>query len=139
MRRTGWKTLDASRVYGADYIAAIPPLPEEVKAVQWEEIEWVHGITSLYPWQAREVLSEIKSILAPEGRLVLEQPDIRLCSTPQWIFGDPSSTDPLHMNHWGYTPISLTWLLYATGFSRVSVLPAQHHFPERDFRIECSR
>ena len=136
-RRAGWKTLDASPERGADYIATIPPLPEEVKATKWDEIDWIHGIAALYPWQAEEALREIRGVLAPDGKLVLEQPDLSRCSTVEWIFGDPTSRDPLHMNRWGYTPISLTGLLLRLGFGRIEVLPAQHHHPERDFRVEA--
>lgn len=137
MRRPGWKTLDASEGHGADFIARIPPLPEAVKTVKWDEIEWVHGITSLYPWDAVEVLKELRAVLVPGGKLILEQPDINKCTGVLSIFGDPSLRDPLHMNHWGYTPESLMAILDEVGFSRITVLPAEHHHPERDFRVEA--
>ena len=43
VRRAGWKTLD---VKGGDFTAEIPPLPPGVRAIVWDEIEWVHGIGS---------------------------------------------------------------------------------------------
>jgi hypothetical protein len=136
-RREGWKTLDASETYGADFIAKIPPLPQAVKTTKWEEIEWIHGIGALYPWQAQEVLIEIKNALASGGKLVLEQTDIGRCWNVEWIFGDPTLRDPLHMNHWGYTPFSLRILLFKVGFNRIELRPAEHHRPDRDFRIEA--
>lgn len=133
-RRPGWKTLDAGE---ADYVATLPPLPTEVREIQWDEIEWVHGISSFYPWEGSEILEEIRGVLAPGGRLTLEQPDIRKCSGVAGIFGDPLPRDPLHMNRWGYTPDSLTELLKEAGFTKITVFPAQHHLAWRDFRIEA--
>jgi hypothetical protein len=150
IRREGWQTVDADPRSKAgvgypastspDFVACIPPLPDSVRAFQWQDIEWIHGITSLYPWQAAEVLKEIREILAPGGAFVLEQPDISKCyGNMRWIFGDPSPKDSLYMNHWGYTPESLSAILMEAGFNHIEVLEAKHHFPERDFRIQCSR
>jgi len=139
MRRPGWKTVDANERTKPDYLAWIPPLPEAVTSQKWDEVEWIHGITSVYPWEAERLLVEVKSILVPDGKLVLEQPDFSKADRLEWIFGDPRPHDPLHMNRWAYTPESLTMLLDRAGFSRIEVLPAKHHFPARDFRIECSR
>lgn len=140
VRREGWTTLDANPKCEPDIVAVFPPLPPEVKAVAWDEIEWIHGITSLYPWQAEEMLREIHAVLASGGKLVLEQPDfVHARSKIEWLFGDPAGRNALHMNKWGYTPISLSQLLRSAGFSRVNVSTAQHHMPERDFRIEAYR
>lgn len=146
MRRPGWKTLDADPKHAPDFLASIPPLPDAVKAQKWDEIEWIHGITSLYPWQAVQVLQEIRAVLAPGGRLVLEQPDARDAAerilagdgSPQWLFGDPSHREPLIMNRWAYTPDSLRGLLREVGFGCVAQAVAQHHVPMRDFRMEAS-
>jgi hypothetical protein len=139
-RSEGWMTLDGNPKRGGDFIAVIPPLPEGVKAVAWDEIEWIHGIASLYPWDAEVVIAEIYSVLAPGGRLSLEQPDFTHASkTIRWCFGDPDLVDPLHMNRWGYTPETLSELLRKCGFDRIEMLPAQHHVPSRDFRIEAYR
>jgi hypothetical protein len=144
VKRVGWVTLDANSAHGPDIMAKIPPLPLEVTGILWDAIELVHGITSFYPWEARALLREIRSILTPEGMLILEQPDARVAARhllengdPQWLFGDASLGDPLHMCRWAYTPESLLALVVASGFSRVSMLPAQHHLSSRDFRIEA--
>jgi len=139
-RREGWKTLDGDPVRGGDFVAMIPPLPDGVKAIQWDEIEWIHGVTSLYPWDAEQVLRELLDVLRPEGKLVLEQPDyMKARDNVAHVFGDPDPQNPLIMNRWAYTPETLTALLQEVGFTRVEVLPARHHFPARDFRIEASR
>lgn len=136
MRRDGWKTLDA--VDGADFIATIPPLPDAVKAEQWNEIEWIHGITSLYPWDAETVLKELRQVLAPGAKLILEQPDFRKAlQRVEWLFGDPDSRNPLHMNKWGWSPWTLSAAVHAAGFNNSRILPAIHHIPARDFRIEA--
>lgn len=136
MRREGWKTLDCKP--GADFVARIPPLPPEVLAIAWDEIEWIHGIGSLVPWEGMAVLEGCYQALRDGGRLVLEQPDfLRAGGMREWLFGDPSLRDADHMNRWAYTPMELRDLLLRAGFSKVEVKPAQHHVPERDFRVEA--
>lgn len=138
MRRDGWKTLDAKPWH--DFVATIPPLPAAVKKVEWDEIEWVYGISSMYLWDAEAVVADLFSVLKPGGKLVLEQPDfLKARERAEWVFGDASHHDPLIMNRSGWTPDSLTHLLAENGFARVEVLPAQHHLPGRDFRVEAYR
>lgn len=134
-RRDGWKTLDAK---GGDYTARIPPLPPAVCDTKWDEVEWIHGITSLYPWDGEQALTEILQVMAPCGRLTLEQPDYRKALLRiEYVFGDPTLGDSWHMNRWAYTPTSLMGLLLRIGFKRVEILDARYHMPERDFRIEA--
>lgn len=138
MRREGWKTLDCNPAFEANYVAIIPPLPHTVKLQRWDEIEWVHGITSFYPWDAIEILTELRMALEINGKLVLEQPDFnKAIPKLEWIFGDPALKNPLHMNKWAWTPESLSKLLRDVGFSVVIVKPAKYHMPKRDFRIEA--
>ncbi len=140
-RREGWKTLDCKP--GADYVALVPPLPREVRCQQWDEIELIHGICQLYPWDGEALLKEIRVILKPDGVLILEQPDITLVINDEahvvveWVYGDPTPKDPLHMVKWGYSPTSLSALLSFCGFTRQELKPAQYHVPARDFRIEA--
>lgn len=142
VRREGWVTLDANPAHHPDIVAIIPPLPPEVTGQQWDEIEMVHGITSFYPWDANQLLREIRGVLAPGGKLVLEQPDFEVVKQSghvSWIFGDPLLKDPLHMNKWAYVPASLVSALIEAGFGYCEILPAQHHVSSRDFRVEAHR
>lgn len=144
-RREGWKTLDARESKGLDVLATIPPLPPEVTGEKWDEIEWIHGIEVLYYWQVEETLRQLRAALNPDGVLVLEQPDAQQGarkileddSFVWWMFGKSDYCDPLNMNRWAYTPESLTRALRVAGFTRIEVLPAQHHSPVRDFRVEA--
>lgn len=140
VRRTGWKTLDANPRHEPDYLASIPPLPSDVSGQLWDEIEWIHGIASFYPWEAKDLLGELAAVLSSGGKLILEQPDFRKASArEEWLFGDPAFRNPLHMNRWAYSPDSLTALLMETGFVQVDILAARHHSPARDFRAEAYR
>ena len=141
----GWLTLDRNPECQPDILAAIPPLPAAVWARKWDEIEWIHGVGSLDPWQAHHVLAELHDVLAPEGKLVLEQPDLRRAaeailrddSLAWWMFGDPSHHDTGMMNRWAYTPETLKSALIGAGFTNIALLPAKYHSPSRDFRMEA--
>lgn len=144
--RDGWKLLDLNPEHTPDYWAHIPPIPVEVKAVQWDEVEWIHGPASLEPWELPLVLKDLRGVVAPEGVLVMETPDARHIarifaenptSNLRHVYGDPQHGDAAYMNRWAYTPETLANALHAAGFSRIGLLPAQHHLPSRDFRIEA--
>ncbi len=136
VRRSGWKTLD---VKGGDYTAMIPPLPSEVMNTPWDEVELIHGITSFYPWDAHLLLRDVWRCLREGGKLVLEQPDFTKAKEKvEWLFGDGALIDPMHMNKWAYTPGTLVEALRNVGFKKdITIHPAQHHVPSRDFRLEA--
>lgn len=145
-KREGWYTLDANEAHQPNFRAAIPPIPEAVKAIQWDVIEWIHGVGSLYPWDAKEALAELRECLAPGGTLVLEQPDLSKVAAHLstdlslvWcLHGDPALQDPLHMNRWTYTQQELCKLLRSCGYSLTVVKPPQYHGAAwRDFRVEA--
>jgi hypothetical protein len=153
--RPGWMTLDSDPKHGPNYLATVPPLPEIISRTKWDEIELVHGITSFYPWEAYDLLREIRDILTPrsrtasggltQGKLILEQPDLHYVAdaiasgsgSVEWLFGDPKFLNPAHMNKWAYSPDSLRKLLESAGFSNVVRLQALYHNPIRDFRMEA--
>lgn len=148
-------SLDAAP--GADIQATVPPLPPEVRAVQWDYIEMIHFLEHLYVWDARKLLKECYEVLAPGGRLVIECPDIRYCafvligqSAPpagaapgqfdMWgLYGNPEYEDPLYIHRWGWTRATLRDELIRAGFDDGQMVHprAQYHHPGRDFRIEA--
>jgi hypothetical protein len=136
-KRQGWVTMDGDPSTHPDICGIMPPLPLPISMVKWDRIEWIHGVGSLYPWDAEQVLRELRTVLKPDGVLILEQPNLEKCETPAWIYGDPTQHNPLIMNRWAYTPGSLIDLLEECGFSSAEVMTAQYHVPSRDFRIEA--
>ncbi len=157
-RRSGWKTLDANPANEPDFVASVPPLPEAVRLVSWDEIELIHGIEHFFAWDAAALLREIHEVLRPDGLLTLEQPNIEFCARvllglenlpygspgqfDMWgLYGDPNHRNPLMGHHWGYTPRTLAEALIAAGFNRDKIVqqPARHHRPGRDFRIEARK
>ena len=155
--RQGWTTLDADPNSGAEIISTVPPLPHEVTSVKWQEIEMIHSLEHLYPWDAAQLLTEIRGVLVAGGRLTIELPDLAFAAAvligqkeripgtvsgqcDMWpIYGDPNHRNPLYGHRWGYTPQTLRQALEAAGFDPegISHLPAQHHVPVRDFRMEA--
>jgi hypothetical protein len=144
-RRDGWLTLDGNAAFQPDILATMPPLPPEVKVAKWDAIEWIHGPASLYPWQAADLFRELRGVMAPDGMLALETPDLRKAAQAvlddlrwtYWLYGDPQHLEPGYMNHWGYTPETLTAAVRLAGFTRFELAKAQHHHPGRDFRLEA--
>lgn len=155
-RRSGWTTLDGSGK--PDILATVPPLPEQVTAQLWDEIEMIHVIEHFPLWEARDILLSCWQILKPGGKLVLEQPNIEYAAKvllgqerkprghkdqfDMWpLYGDPSHKDRSYCHCWGYTPKTLTDELLRVGFNpdAISTLRARSHFPVRDFRIEAVR
>ncbi len=156
-RRPQWRTLDADPDSDADIIATIPPLPASVRAVVWKEIELIHVIEHFYLWESRQLLIELYNVLAGNGKLVIEAPNILyaarvLCGLEtiapgaaggkfdMWaLYGSPHRKNPLYSHRWGYTPESLTQELIDAGFqaSKIRVTRARFHVPDRDFRIEA--
>jgi hypothetical protein len=135
-RRAGFQTLDMKGSH--DFIATVPPLPEAVKAISWDRIELIHGITQFYPWDAEVLVREIFDALRSGGTAIFEQPNLIEClrsGAVEWLYGDPSLKEPEHMVKWAYTGISLRSLMYKVGFKNVVIGRAQYHVPLRDFRL----
>lgn len=136
-KREGWKTLDMNAAMHPDFVGRIPGT--DIGQECWDEIEWVHGIGSVCPFDAATALVEIYEALKPGGRLALEQPDFDCCKSQADFFGDPSLRNPDHMNRYAYRRDQLLNMVLMAGFTNAAILPAQHHVPERDFRVEAWR
>lgn len=153
-----WFKIDASPESKADCIASIPPLPPVVHERQWTSIMAIHFIEHIAPWKAEDLIRECYDILAPEGTIILEQPNILYAAqvllgiiprpeeefSGQYdmapLYGDASHRDELMLHRWGYTPETMTDLLIRCGFDgdRVAVYKTEFHGGrDRDFRIEA--
>jgi hypothetical protein len=152
----GWTTVDADPNSGAHVIAAVPPLPDSVKAQTYTHIIASHFIEHLYRWDALTLVQECYAVLETGGVLELEQPDLAYCckvlagviepppgrSWEQFslwgIFGRPE-LDPLMAHKHGYTPQTLTDLVVEAGFARenVTISAGRFHEPERDFTLRA--
>ena len=120
-----------------------------------DEILAVHVIEHFWRWEVEDILAEWVRVLKPNGKLILECPNlISACeeflkdpeagSSPNqkgqktmWVFyGDPRWRDPLMVHRWGYTPKSLATIMNAAGLSQLKQEPAQFKLREpRDMRI----
>lgn len=154
-RRTGWVTLDGDPQVRPDIVRMLPPLALPLGSCQ--EIELCHGIGHFYKWEAEALLKEMYVALSPHGILTLEQPNLQWAAevlagvreapaglapgqADMWpIYGDPNHRNPLHSIKWGWTPQTLKEALLAAGFQKVELQRAQHHVPERDFRIQAHK
>jgi ubiquinone/menaquinone biosynthesis C-methylase UbiE len=120
-----------------------------------DEILAVHVIEHFWRWEVIDILKEWIRVLKPNGKLILECPNLKsaceeflknpdLHSGPgpegqrtMWVFyGDPRWTDPLMVHRWGYTPQSLANIMYEAGLRDLRQEPAQYKLREpRDMRI----
>jgi SAM-dependent methyltransferase len=120
-----------------------------------DEILAVHVIEHFWRWEVVSILKEWVRVLKPNGKLILECPNLKsaceqflkdpdLYSGPgqegqrtMWVFyGDPSWTDPLMVHRWGYTPISLAKVMHEAGLRELKQEPALFKLREpRDMRI----
>ena len=120
-----------------------------------DEILAVHVIEHFWRWEVEAILAEWVRVLKPNGKLILECPNlISACeeflkdpeagSSPNqkgqktmWVFyGDPRWRDPLMVHRWGYTPRSLATIMNAAGLTQLQQEPAQFKLREpRDMRI----
>lgn len=120
-----------------------------------DEILAVHVIEHFWRWEVPNILREWVRVLKPNGKLVLEcpnlisaclevlrDPDNSTSDGPEaqqsmWpLYGDPRWQDPLMVHRWGYTPKSLAKLMHQAGLSNLKQESAQFKMREpRDMRI----
>ena len=128
-----------------DLIAKIPPIPEEVRSMApWDRIALIHGIEHFYFWEARQLIQELRPLLAADGILILEQPDISVCAAhmniPAFrdgIYGDSAKPTAEYAHRYGYTPATLVNMVRDGGFSRIVYGMPLFHNVVRDFRLEA--
>lgn len=120
-----------------------------------DEIMAIHVVEHFWRWEVEDILREWVRVLKPEGRMILECPNLASAceeflkdpdvysregkegQRTMWVFyGDPSWKDPYMIHRWGYTPKSLSRLMESVGLSQVRQEPAQFKLREpRDMRL----
>lgn len=153
-------TVDAVKRNGKpDYLIVIPPLPDEILKMgpAFEIVEAMHFWEHLHHWQAVELAEQVATILRPDGRFILEMPNIQKAinymagveqapdiNDPRFtmwaLYGpqtDPNWMDDEWQTHkWGYTPETITKQLKGAGFRNVEIKQAQERLPiVRDMRV----
>jgi len=149
----GWITLDAEAKHHPEIVARVPPLPDEVKAEQWDAIMAVHMLEHLSYQDALQLVGECYEVLRPGGELILEVPNVKYCmrvvlglenpptDEDRWgmgsIYGYPYELGELNGHKWGYWPESLMEMVVLSGFEREKVVTgrAKYHEAVRDFRL----
>jgi SAM-dependent methyltransferase len=120
-----------------------------------DEILSVHVVEHFWRWEVVDVLREWRRVLKPQGRMILECPNLRSAceqfladpgkgsgagaegQRTMWVFyGDPAWRDPLMVHRWGYTPESLAAVMREAGLVNIRQEPAQFKLREpRDMRL----
>lgn len=115
-----------------------------------DEVHSYHFIEHVYAWEAPSVIAEMRRLLKPGGKLILELPNIeaaarnllngdgdQLCMWP--LYGDPGTKSKFMCHRWGYTPKTIKALL--GDFNKVRILPPQTHGKRanRDMRVEARK
>lgn len=115
-----------------------------------DELHNYHFIEHVYAWEAPAVIKEFHRLLKPNGKLVMELPNISLGAKNlinsesdqlcMWAFyGDPSWQDPYMCHRWGYNPKTIERLLGGNGFRYIRHMSPRTHGKRknRDMRIEA--
>ena len=119
-----------------------------------DEVHSYHVIEHFHPNDLLDILKEWKRVLKPDGKIILEAPDIVKCCASIilgiatnnstlfnrmgliGIYGDAPVDKPYMRHLWGYTGITLKRVLEQAGFVDVTQETPQTHMKEhRDFRL----
>jgi ubiquinone/menaquinone biosynthesis C-methylase UbiE len=129
------------------------PLPDACA----DEIMAIHLFEHLYRWECDPTIDEWRRLLKPQGKLILEMPDIFKCcrnilegregkkpdQLGMWgIYGDPMLNEPLMVHHWGWTFKTIKPFLQQHGFENILEHDTQFHLTGRgvrDFRVTAQK
>ena len=145
-RFEGWVNVDLDP--SADVVANVLQLPFEDGTA--DEVMAIHVLEHLERWQAPVALVEWLRVLKEGGQLVLELPDLVKCCHNivaglddqegiNGLFGDPSTSNPLLMHRWGWTPAEVRHELRQAGFRKSKLAKPVFHGrrTHRDMRVEA--
>ena len=116
-----------------------------------DEIMGIHIFEHFYQWEIPALLAEWSRVLKPNGKLILEMPDVvkaakNLIKDPQNLqeamyplYGDCMLKDPLMCHKWGWTYQTIDPFLKDAGFSKMKECNPEWHGKRvhRDFRVEA--
>ena len=123
------------------------PLPNACAS----EVMAIHLFEHLYRWECDDVIEEWKRLLRPQGKLIMEMPDLlKLCRNVlegrtngrrhpdqmgMWgLYGDPGHKDPLMVHRWAWTFSAIKPFLEAHGFTNCKEERTEWHLMGRDVR-----
>ena len=154
----GWINVDISADSAADIVVDFREIKNYFEQGTIDEIVMIHSISYLRLWEARELLTDLWSILKKSGRLILEFPDIAKCAEnlirsegniPEYLeavrgiyaFGMDQITrrEKFITYAFGWAAWHIKYELEVAGFSAVQIKDPQTHDQMiwRDTRIEA--
>lgn len=149
VKKAGYLNVDIDPSVKPDLIlniSSILPFKDE----KFQVIEAYHIIEHIFPWLIQDLLKDFFRVLKPQGRLIIECPNIEAACTwlvgnmqygwnsqmGMWaLYGDPNPENPFHMHKWGYTPLTLSDILRQAGFTNITREIPQTHVARRDMRM----
>lgn len=155
-RLPGYTGIDAVARSAADIIAPAHKIP--LAAGCAEEVLAIHLVEHILPWELKTALLEWNRLLARDGKLILELPDLVKCcrnildglvgpkhpdQLGMWgLFGDDRSQDQYMLHRWAYTFATLAPIVKSAGFTDIVEKPTVWHPVGRnirDFRLEARK
>ena len=125
------------------------PLPYSDDSV--EEIRMIHVLEHLRKDEAERCLVECRRVLIPEGKLIVEVPDVEKCyvaarSTDElsaYLYGDPANSkngNVLEYHRWGWIGAGLAQAMGKAGFKSALIRNGKfHNRPDRDTLVEGTK
>jgi hypothetical protein len=157
MHLDGYINIDADPCACADFYMDFCTVGRAFEKQSVSEVLMVHSLSYLNLWQARDLFATIFSLLRPQGRLVIELPEIENCARKllessgdltQNIEGlrgiyafdlsQIANKTPMTPYAFGWSDWHLRQELADAGFSSIETHPPQFHGqPWRDIRMEA--
>ena len=151
----GWVNIDIveRETAKAEEKGKVPDVVSDIRKLPFDddyadEAMAIHVVEHFHVWEVPGLLKEWIRVLKPEGKLVIEVPDLdkviaymaagmKHPSYTMWpLYGDPSYGDPLMSHKWAYTQSTLAKMMVHVGLKGIERHPAKYHLKEeRDMRL----